>query len=118
MPASSIKRAVEIRSYEAQPGTREAFHALMSDQAVPMLRRWNVDVVAYGPSGHDADSYFLIRAYRDVAERDASQDAFYGSDEWRNGPRQAILAPIRHYTSIVMSLDEACIDALRAASPS
>ena len=117
MPASSIKRAVEIRSYELQPGTREAFHALMSDQAVPMLRRWNVDVVAYGPSDHDADSYFLIRAYRDVAERDASQDAFYGGDEWRNGPREAVLAPIRHYTSVVLMLDEATIDGLRLAKP-
>lgn len=118
MPAAPCKRAVEIRSYELQPGSRDAFHALMSEQAVPMLRRWNVDVVAYGPSGHDSDSYFLIRAYRDVAERDASQDAFYGSDEWRNGPRDAILAPIRHYTSVVVSLDEACIDALRTATPS
>jgi hypothetical protein len=77
-----------------------------------------VDVVAYGPSDHDRDSYFLIRAYRDVAERDASQDAFYGSDEWRNGPRQAVLAPIRHYTSVVLMLDDAAIDGLRAASPS
>ena len=117
MPASSTRRAVEIRSYELEPGTREAFHALMSGQSVPMLRRWNVDVVAYGPSGHDSDSYFLIRAYRDVAERDASQDAFYGSDEWRNGPRQAILAPIRHYTRIILMLDEATIGGLRAASP-
>jgi len=118
MPVGSTRRVVEIRSYELQPGTREAFHALMSGQAVPMLHRWKVDVVAHGPSYHDSDSYFLIRAYRDVAERDASQDAFYGSDEWRNGPRQAILASIRHYTSVVMSLDDACIDALRATSPS
>ena len=117
MPDNSSQRAVEIRSYELERGTRDAFHALMTEQSVPMLRRWNVDVVAYGPSGHDRDSYFLIRAYRDVAERDASQDAFYGGDEWRNGPREAVLAPIRHYTSVVLMLDEATIDGLRLAKP-
>lgn len=109
------KSCVEIRSYELQPGSRAAFHALMRDQAIPMLRRWNVDVVAFGPSPHDNDSYFLIRAYRDMDERQASQDAFYGSDEWRDGPREAILAPIRHYTSVVLVLDAAGIDALRDA---
>ena len=106
---------VEIRSYELQPGTREAFHALMRERAIPMLRRWNIDVVAFGPSPHDDDSYYLIRAYRDVDERQASQDAFYASDEWRRGPREAILAPIKHSTSVVLTLDDAGIDVLRRA---
>ena len=110
-------RAVEIRSYALQPGTRNAFHALMRDRAVPMRRRWEVDVVAYGPSPHAADSYYLIRGDRDVAQRQASQDAFYGGDEWRSGPRAAILRPILHFTSIVLSVVDAAIDALRATAP-
>ena len=109
------RHCVEIRSYELQPGSREAFHALMRDRAIPMLRSWNTDVVAFGPSPHDNDSYYLIRAYRDVDERQASQDAFYGSDERRHGPREAILAPIHHYTSVVLMLDDDGINALRRA---
>jgi hypothetical protein len=54
---------VEFRSYNLKPGTRAAFHALFESEALPMLRRWNVDVVAYGASPHDDDSYYLIRAY-------------------------------------------------------
>ena len=105
--------SVEIRSYTLKPGTRAAFHALMDGAAVPMLRRWGVDVVAHGASPHDAVSYYLIRAYRDLAERQASQDAFYGSDDWRHGPREAILALIDTYTSIVLELDTAGVTALR-----
>jgi hypothetical protein len=108
--------AVEIRSYALKPGTRDAFHRLMSGEAVPMLRRWHVDVVAHGPSPHDADSYYLIRRYRDLAEREASQGAFYGSAEWREGPREAILALIDTYTSIVLPLDDEGIAALRRAT--
>lgn len=108
-----MTHAVEIRSYNLKPGTRDAFHALMAQQALPMLRRWNVDVVACGPSPHDADSYYLIRAYRDIAEREASQDAFYGSDEWRQGPREAILALIDTHASIVPMFDDATVQALR-----
>jgi len=53
---------VEIRSYNLKPGTRDAFHRAVKERAIPMLRRWNVDVVAFGPSPHDDVSYVLMRA--------------------------------------------------------
>lgn len=86
----------------------------MIEHSVPMLHRWGVDLVAYGPSLHDPDSYFLMRAYADDDERRASQDAFYGSDEWRRGPRQAILDCIESDVTISMELDPAAIDGLRS----
>ena len=106
---------VEIRSYALKPGTREEFHRIASQQAVPMLRRWEVDVVTHGPSPHDADSYYLLRAYSSPADRQHSQDAFYGSQEWKDGPRAAILALIENFTSIVLELNPATVDALRTA---
>ena len=109
-----MTQTVEVRSYNLKPGSRERFHRLMIQQALPMLARWQADVVACAPSPHDDDSYYLIRAYRDLAERQASQDAFYGSDEWRQGPRGEILALIESYTSIVLMLDENAIAALRS----
>ncbi len=108
-----MSHAVEIRNYNLKPGTRAAFHALMTTQALPMLRRWKVDVLACRPSPHDEDSYYLIRAYRDLEERQRSQDEFYGSDEWRSGPRTAILALIDTCTSIVLTLDVDAVEALR-----
>jgi len=108
-----VSSFVEIRSYNLKPGRRPAFHQLMVHASLPMLKRWNVDVVACGASRHDDDSYYLIRAYPDLEERQRSQDAFYGSDEWLQGPRAEILALIDTYTSIVLELDEATVDSLR-----
>jgi hypothetical protein len=107
-------RVVEIRSYNLKPGTRERFHRLFLKEALPMLHRWKVDVVAYGPSLHDETSYYLMRAFPNVAERQKSEDAFYGSEEWRQGPREAILADIESYTTIVVPLDAVAIKSLRA----
>jgi hypothetical protein len=109
-----VKRLLEIRSYNLKPGKLDDFHRLVTEQSVPMLRRWGVDLVAYGPSPHDPDSYFLMRAYADDADRQASQDAFYGSDEWRSGPRQAILDCIESDATISLELDTAIIDGLRS----
>src|SRR5215510_14775336 len=91
---SADQPVVEIRSYNLKPGTRDRFHQLFLKEALPMLQRWKVDVVAYGPSLHDNDSYFLMRAFPGVGERQASEDAFYGSDEWKQGPRARVLADI------------------------
>jgi len=106
-------KLVEIRSYNLVPGTRDEFHRLMLGASLPMLARWQVDVVAHGPSLHDDDSYYLMRAYASLADRQQSQDAFYGSDEWRLGPREAIIRLIGSSTSVVIELDEATVDALR-----
>jgi len=104
---------LEIRSYNLKHGTREEFHRLFIEEAFPMLKRWNVDVVTYGPSLHDEDSYYLIRRYDSLDQREESENAFYGSDEWRQGPREAILSLIENYTEIVLELDEVTVHGLR-----
>jgi hypothetical protein len=104
---------IEIRSYNLKPGTRNEFHRLFLEEAFPMLKRWSVDVVTYGPSLHDEDSYYLIRCFDSLAHREQSEDAFYGSDEWRKGPREAIIALIENYTEIVLELDEVTVQGLR-----
>jgi hypothetical protein len=110
-PAS--RRVVEIRSYNLKPGTRDSFHQLFLKEALPMLKRWKVDVIAYGPSLHDQDSYFLMRSFTGVDIRQKEEDAFYGSEEWVKGPRERVLAGIDSYTTIVIELDEATIRGLR-----
>jgi hypothetical protein len=111
--AIEMNTFVEIRSYSLKPGTRDVFHHAVTERAIPMLRRWDVDVIAYGPSLHDDDSYVLIRAYSSLDDRQRSQDAFYGSDEWRQGPREEILRLIESFTSVVLELDAVTIATLR-----
>ena len=60
-----------------------------------MLRRHGIDVVAFGPSLHDQDAYYLMRSYASLEELERSETAFYGSEEWRLGPgRTSWLASI------------------------
>jgi hypothetical protein len=108
-----MKKFVEIRSYNLNPGSRDEFHRLVCEQSLPLLKRWGVDVVAFGSSPHDDTSYYLIRAYKDLDDRQSSQDAFYASPDWRQGPREAILSLIDSDTSIVIEMEDAVVDALR-----
>ena len=67
-----------------------------------MLKRWNVEVVAFGPSLHEEDTYLVVRRYKDLEDRQQSQDAFYGSDEWKQGPREQIMALVENYTTVII----------------
>jgi uncharacterized protein (TIGR02246 family) len=109
-PAHTV---LKIRGYTLKPGTRPAFHERFVREALPMLRRWQVDVVGFGPSLHDEVSYYLMRAFPDVSARQRREDAFYGSDEWIAGPRAAVLADIEAYTTVVVQVDAATLAAAR-----
>jgi hypothetical protein len=108
-----VTRIIEIRGYNLKPGMQETLDRLVRETTRPMLELHGTDVVAARASPGDENSYYLIRAYRDIAERDRSQAAFYGSAAWRNGPREAVLACIDSHTSVVIEADEATIDGLR-----
>lgn len=102
---------VEIRTYRLRPGTGTEFARLMREEARPLLDDAGIRVVDSGLSlvaedGHE--EAYLIRAFGSPEERDRQEDAFYGSEVWVKGPRDAVLACIENYHTIV--LDAAAFD--------
>ena len=57
-----------------------------------------------------------MRSFASVDDRQRTEDAFYGSADWRQGPREAILACIENYTTVVVELDEAALDGFRGGT--
>jgi len=108
-----MNQFIEIRSLAIRPNSREEFHRLYTEEALPLLQRWNFDVVAHGPSLHDENTYYVIRRYDSLAQREQMEDAYYASDDWRKGPREAMLALIESYTDIVLEVDDVTANGLR-----
>jgi hypothetical protein len=108
-----MTRLIEIRAYQLRADTRDAFHELMAHTVVPMLIEARTDVIAFGPSAHDVNAYFLIRAYNDLEDLNRQQDSFYGSDQWRQGPHEALISRIENYLNTVLWLSDSAIQDLR-----
>jgi hypothetical protein len=111
-----MNHLIEIRTLNLKPGTREEFHRLYIEEALPLLKRWNFDMVAHGPSLHDENSYYVLRCFDSLAQREQMEDAYYASDDWRLGPRERVLALIENYMDIVLELDEVTVQGLRKKS--
>lgn len=108
-----MNRVIEILLYTLKPGTGSEFHRIMDEISVPLHREVGMDVVAYGNSLHDPDAYYLIRSYDNLEQLDSSQEAFYNSAAWRNGPRAAIIERIQTSLKSVITLSPEAIHELR-----
>jgi ketosteroid isomerase-like protein len=93
---------IEIRTYTLKEGTREKFHALVESEVMPLLNKWKLKVVSYGPSLHDNNTYHLIRSFPNLNLLNQSEEAFYSSQDWIRGPREAILNLISSYSTLVI----------------
>jgi hypothetical protein len=96
----------EILILNLRPGTRDRFHQIYINESLPILKKWNIIVVAHGPSMHDENSYWVIRSFKSLEDRQKSEDAFYESDDWHKGPGAIILALIETSASMVITEDE------------
>jgi hypothetical protein len=91
----------EIRIYKLQENSSENFIKVFTEKSLPLMKLWKINVVSYGFSLIDKESFYLIRNYESVEQRKESQDAFYGSEEWINGPENEIMNCIENYNTII-----------------
>jgi hypothetical protein len=104
---------LDILCLHIKPGMIKAFDRAYRELSLPMLQRWNVEVIAFGPSLDEEDAYLVVRRYKSLADRKQSQDAFYGSDEWKLGPRKTILSLVEDYTSVAIPASDELIAGFR-----
>lgn len=106
---------LDLRTYKLVSGGGKEFDRIVRERAVPMLHRFGIDLIGFGPSTDDGDLYYLMRAFPSAAEREERLDAFYGSDEWRHNHRDAVLALIETYHTVVIRLTPAIGEAVSHA---
>ena len=108
---------LEIRTYRVSSGQEAEFVGLMRAEALPLLRAQHIDVVDCGvsldPRDGDPRDAYLIRAFADEATRERAELAFYSSGAWRDGPREAVLALIQSFHTVILEVPNSVVDALR-----
>lgn len=110
----TIERLLEIRTYRVVDGQRDEFGRRMAAVA-PMLIRYGIDLVGQGPSTEDDEHYVLLRSFASSDERDRLEDAFYGGEEWIDGPRSGIMELIETYHTVVLRITDEAVRALSSS---
>jgi hypothetical protein len=108
-----MPRLLEIRTYRLKPGTIDAFHNAVHTKAVPMLLAKGMDVVAYGRSDHEEETYFLVRSYASREALEREQADFYGAEDWKLGPKSALVDRIQTYMNTLIWASELAVESMR-----
>lgn len=106
---------LEIRTYRLKPGTGAAFHSTMVERCMPLLGRFGIRVLRFGPSERNEDGveeYVLLRSFESLPARDEQEERFYGSEEWQSGPRRDIVSRIESFHTVVLTVPAEAIQAL------
>lgn len=107
---------LEIRTYRLKPGTTDEFVRVMDEEAVPMLVQHGITVVDYGASlvreQPDWEEAYIMRAFPSLEAHQQQEEAFYSSQEWLEGPREAVISRIESYHTVVIETTQTAIDAL------
>ncbi|HJR73106.1 MAG TPA: NIPSNAP family protein [Luteimonas sp.] len=106
-------KLVEIRTYKLKPGAAERF-LVAFENALPLVRASGMDVIAFGRSDHEHESFYLIRAYDDREQLEQQQEAFYSSDAWRKGPREPLVDCLEDYLNTLLWMSETSLEDLRS----
>lgn len=107
---------LDLRTYKLLPGGQETFDRIFREGAMPMLSRYEIDVVGYGPSLIDDDHYYLARVFRSASSREERLGAFYGSAERRPGYEDTVMELIETFHPVVIPLAASIEQALASRS--
>jgi NIPSNAP len=97
---------LEMRLFKLRPGTRDEFHRISDEGTIPMMRRYGINVLAYGPTLNDENGYLLLRSFADEEERVRLSQSLYDNDEWERNYEGPIMSMIESYhTAVIPAAD-------------
>jgi hypothetical protein len=99
-----MARVVEMRTYKLKPGKRPEFLAIFVAKSQPAHDRIGMKIVGPFPSIEDADTFFFMRFFPDLASRDGLKNEFYEGPLWKN-ELEAVLMPMIDRYDVVLVED-------------
>src|SRR5438093_11778201 len=69
---TASEEIIEILTLDIKPGMRDEFHTRYVTKSVPLLKKWNFNLVAYGPSLDDANRSYSLRIISDFIDSQLS----------------------------------------------
>lgn len=76
-------QVIELRQYKLAPGTGDAFVALFEDKLLASQEAAGMRLVGQFRNRDDADRFTWIRAFANMAARDAALNRFYFGPVWK-----------------------------------
>jgi NIPSNAP len=100
---------VEMRTYKLKPGTRARFLEIFRSKSIPAHEEIGMKVLGPFLSIEDADTFFFMRRFPDLASREPMKAKFYEGELWKNELENMVMPMIEKYEVVLVDDPEELI---------
>jgi hypothetical protein len=93
---------IEMRTYKLKPDMRERFLEVFRTQSVPEHRRLGMKILGPFLSIEEADTFFFMRGFPDLASREPLKASFYEGELWKRELEGVLMPMIDRYDVVLV----------------
>jgi hypothetical protein len=97
-----MARVVEMRIYRLKPGKREEFLHLFRTRSMPEHAAIGMKILGPFAAIDDADAFFFMRAFPDLASREPMKNRFYDGALWLSELEPVMMPMIDTYEAVLV----------------
>jgi hypothetical protein len=100
---------VEMRTYKLKPGARARFLEIFRSKSIPAHEEIGMKILGPFLSIEDADTFFFMRGFPDLASREPMKAKFYEGELWKNELENMVMPMIEKYEVVLVDDPEELI---------
>jgi hypothetical protein len=93
---------IEMRTYKTKPGMRSRFLELFRSKSIPAHAEIGMKILGPFLSAEDADTFFFMRGFPDLASREPMKAQFYEGELWKRELEGVLLPMLEKYEVVVV----------------
>ena len=93
---------IEMRTYRTKPGRRAAFVEIFRAKSIPAHKEIGMKILGPFLSIEDADVFFFMRGFPDLASREPMKAQFYEGKLWKDELENVLLPMLDKYDVILV----------------
>lgn len=93
---------IEMRTYKTKPGNRTHFLEVFRSKSMPAHAAIGMKIVGPFLSVEDADTFFFMRGFPDLASREPMKAKFYEGELWKSELEDVLMPMLEKYEVVLV----------------
>jgi len=93
---------IEMRTYKLKPGKRAEFLEIFHAKSMPAHAEIGMKILGPFLSIEDADTFFFMRGFPDLASREPMKAQFYEGELWKRELEYVLMPMIEKYDVVLV----------------
>jgi len=100
---------IEMRTYKTKSGMRSQFLEIFHSKSVPAHKQIGMKILGPFLSVEDADTFFFMRGFPDLASREPMKAKFYEGELWKTELENVLMPMLEKYEVVLVDDPEGLV---------